>query len=719
MLTFDEILKLDDRLLALYQEATAYRVLIAGAPGRICHYGVKPQVFFGVAQPSPQERAAKWPRDPEYCGAFEWQWKGDCALPARGEIGLKYLVSNVIDSNGSLQPYRDGIMQKFRDDMTPCQHEGDCPGGCTPVPPRSTDPHTHSFSRGERIEGGKIISDPPFSDLLSMMEGKPKPMPGLSQQFDGICTKWTHTLPKDEGDPCYIVLSEWEAHRLASELEYSKRFDAGVISERYLKHSIYVCGPQQRDLLLSDDLTKRTMTGYLAYKNVVLTFADRDLEHKLASVCHAVATILPIAPKVTPAIRQRIAERPDVSCRTDEELQAMGLPRWFPPLQAMRAPFQSLGVISDTTSEISDMPAEVLDGWLGELCRSRMSGFPIAYAWPALLSAASVLVPKCGSRTNLYVGIVGPPGSGKSSAFDYAFELLGLKEPTLQRLKAGSAEGLSQYIGDVDGAARLFFPDELSHLLKKASIEGSTFPQFLNTMYYHDQQESTIAHQKLLKMKCRLSIAGGIPEEQFNEDFGAETTHGLYDRFMLSLCPTGFQYNYRPFDGEPAFNPSSFADEDAMTNAPSRPVAVSVDPSVWRALDDWRSSGIDGRSVEAAVRAAVICAAFDTRGVLRAEALRPALALAKYQSRIRQMLTPNPGKNTGGILTSKIRTYLQNNAPSGEWIFERPMLKKIHAWDFGAGAAEREMQALSMSGEIERAKHGRAKVCRLDFGGTE
>src|SRR5690348_11611808 len=41
---------------------------------------------------------------------------------------------------------------------------------------------------------------------------------------------------------------------------------------------------------------------------------------------------------------------------------------------------------------LRDMPEEVLDGWLGEVCRAHMRDFPLAFAWPALLAAASVLV---------------------------------------------------------------------------------------------------------------------------------------------------------------------------------------------------------------------------------------------------------------------------------------------------------------------------------------
>jgi len=71
-----------------------------------------------------------------------------------------------------------------------------------------------------------------------------------------------------------------------------------------------------------------------------------------------------------------------------------------------------------------DLPVECLDGWLGKVCAERMADFPRAYAWPALLVAASVLVPRMKSPCNLFVALDGPVGSGKSCAFEKAFHLM-------------------------------------------------------------------------------------------------------------------------------------------------------------------------------------------------------------------------------------------------------------------------------------------------------
>ncbi len=124
-----------------------------------------------------------------------------------------------------------------------------------------------------------------------------------------------------------------------------------------------------------------------------------------------------------------------------------------------------------TGVEIEDMPEGCLDGWLGQVCREQMSDFPRAFSWLALLAAASVYVPReTKARCNLFVDLDGPVHSGKTSVFDKAFRLFSLspEKPPLLELKAGSAEGLTELVGDVGGAPRLLFPDELAHLLRRA-----------------------------------------------------------------------------------------------------------------------------------------------------------------------------------------------------------------------------------------------------------
>jgi hypothetical protein len=723
-MTFEELLKLDSNgdLLAIYQEATAYRVILkkTGKPGRIIR-----------GTPSAEARYADrdyCSPDPNYCA--DELWDNTAAQPARGVVSIKHLLKDFLFNNpticGDYGRRYDWIMDKVRSDMPPCQHEGECFYGTTPLPPKT--PGTIDRHQLRVTKDGKVVKDttPPVRFLEAMLEhpwgsdeaAAEKPLAGLKQ--DPITGLWTWKLPEDEGDPIYIVKSEQEALRLYEELDYQKRIQEGKISPRYARESIFICGPHEREFVLSADVTKENLTGYLSYKPVVLTFTDPELEDKLARVCTAVAVVPPIEPKLTYEMRQQLTKYSELHLGMPQNVWELIIQdeRWFPTLAAFRAPFKKVaGLLS---SEVPDMPEEVLDGRLGEICRTRMAMFPRAFAWPALLAAASVLVPKSENekiRANIYVSLIGPPGSGKSSSYDYAFWLLGLADPILQRLKSGSAEGLAQHIGDVGSAARLFYPDELAHLLKKAAIEGSTFPQTLNTLYYHDKNEATIAHGKLVTMNCRLTLAGGIPAEEFGDLFGTGTIGGFYDRFIFAECPTGFTYNYRPFEGEPVFQPQTPSEENdptAFSTAADQPVVVEIDRSVWAECDKWRAAGL-GRVVEHSIRVAIICASFDGRRVLRAEDLAPALAFAKYQMRMRKVFEPNPGKNTDGILTWKVQRYLDAHAPKGEWLNKRVMLQSIRAWDFGATTIERVLHGLQSSGAILMSRNGRQVVIRLNI----
>src|SRR5689334_15639785 len=126
-----------------------------------------------------------------------------------------------------------------------------------------------------------------------------------------------------------------------------------------------------------------------------------------------------------------------------------------------------------------DMPEAALDGRLGEICLTRMKHFPVAYAWPSLVTVAAALIPRGNRplRTNLFCGLVGPTDSGKSSALDTGICSLGLGSPVLIEAKFGSAEGFACAMKDAEpNAVRLLFVDELSHLLEKSKIDRASFP---------------------------------------------------------------------------------------------------------------------------------------------------------------------------------------------------------------------------------------------------
>ncbi len=349
----------------------------------------------------------------------------------------------------------------------------------------------------------------------------------------------------------------------------------------------------------------------------------------------------------------------------------------------------------------ADMPEAVLDGRLGEICQQRMRRFPIAYAWIALTTTAGALVERgnCPIRTNLYGALVGSQGSGKSQSNETAFQLLGMtNNPILLEAKFGSAEALIERLQDIGSdAVRLIYPDELGHLLSKAAIERSSFPFVLNTAFYRDRQEGgTKGHP--YSLDCRLSVLGGVVEENFADAFGLATTGGLWDRFIFGLCPQPYQFLYRPFEG----------DSKCITS-----FAADISSDVWEARDQWvTKEAIAPRVAELSLRVAYICASIDGRPRLRAADLEPALAFAKYQMRVRRVLAPNPGENPDARCAIAVRNWLVENAHDGRWTSRRHLDRALNSSRrFGPGVFVRCLKNLYLNGEIDI--DDRKKLMRL------
>jgi DNA primase RepB-like protein len=347
-------------------------------------------------------------------------------------------------------------------------------------------------------------------------------------------------------------------------------------------------------------------------------------------------------------------------------------------------------VIDPQAIELPDMPDTALTGRLGEIYQTRMKDFPIALAWPALLTGAGALIRVNESplRANLFTALVGDVNCGKSSAIERANFLLDMKPDVLLRMKSGSGEGLLLNIGDQHGDPRLLFPDELQHTLEKAQIENAQFASILNSLFYHSEETLTIARGKMVQFNCQLSLIGGIVTEKFDDCFGSAATAGTYSRFLFGQSPTGFQYAWRPNEGAPEI-------VDTFD-------AVQVDRDVWAARDDIiKTEGLNPRVLEIALRCAAICAAIDGRQALRAADLAPAWELARYETRVRMWLQPNPGKNLEAQVAHKLLNYLGRHAPGGEFVAVRKALKSIHGYEYGPSVVERAVNAMRFGGVVE------------------
>jgi hypothetical protein len=348
---------------------------------------------------------------------------------------------------------------------------------------------------------------------------------------------------------------------------------------------------------------------------------------------------------------------------------------------------------------LRDLPEDALDGYLGELCSRYISRAPRSYAYLAIVTVGSALVPRAdGVRVNLFTGLVGPVHSGKSQSAELAQKLLGIAPPQLLDVMAGSAEALIRKCSDAAGNPRLFSPDELGHLLEKAQIQNASFPYILNRAFYSDCFEVLMARGHAATFNASLSILGGLTEERFADLFGLSTTAGLWDRFIFGACPGGFVFDYRPFN-------------DVIEHRTPKP--VSIDGDVWEAKQHWLADcpELGARVAELAIRVATICASFDGRERLRAADLGPARQFADYQMRIRRILRPNAGENFEGRCALKILDYLEQFG--GKFVSKRTMFRAVHANRLGPSTADRALSALHANGEVDVQKVGREILVRL------
>jgi hypothetical protein len=373
-------------------------------------------------------------------------------------------------------------------------------------------------------------------------------------------------------------------------------------------------------------------------------------------------------------------------------------------------PFK-LAKIEDT--EVLGMPDSIIpDCRLGEIFRERLScDFPIDYGWIALVHAAGVLVPPSprspltvsdgDDLTNFYTALIGPVNSGKTQAANWARFALGITDhkPNYFRVKAGSAEGLfpSLQAKQLKGllAEQVFVDvEELAYLFSKIAIEGSSYAPVLTSGFNQKNQTLIIKGGKEITLNCALSWMGGIVTENFESCFGAATTGGLYDRFMFGMCPTGFSFIHRPFEGS------------AET---INPVPVVVDGSVYEVTRTWKKEHPElTREVEIAVRFAKVIKSFEGPsggGILYGKDMEGApLVFALEQSRIRKILKPNAGNNPDAKFANAIMSFLSRKTNRGEWVDMRAVKQNLNVFreNLGPNVMDRAINGLLRAGDIEQ-----------------
>jgi hypothetical protein len=183
---------------------------------------------------------------------------------------------------------------------------------------------------------------------------------------------------------------------------------------------------------------------------------------------------------------------------------------------------------------------------------------------------------------------------------------------------------------------------------------------------------------------------GGIVTDQFETCFGSATTGGLHDRFMFGMCPTGYSFLHRTFEG----------------GAESvNPVPVSVDGSVFEVTRTWKKEHPElTREVELAVRFAKVIASFDGKSVLHGKDMEVApLVFALEQSRTRQILKPNAGNNPDAKFANAIMSFLKRKTQPGEWLDMRDVKKNLNVFreNLGPSVMQRAIDGLLRAKDIE------------------
>jgi Bifunctional DNA primase/polymerase, N-terminal len=370
---------------------------------------------------------------------------------------------------------------------------------------------------------------------------------------------------------------------------------------------------------------------------------------------------------------------------------------------------------SAVTSVRGDMSDAVLSGRLGEICQRRMlKDFPIAYAWPSICAAAGVSVPQVPSEASIlthseamttsYTGLVGAIHSGKSQAIGWARKVVGIPDGFHSEVKPASAESLLLKLSykrnkGLLGDSVLIDLDEWGHLFSKAKIENSSFSTFLQSAFYKRHHEQTMGNGKDVNFDCAISIVGGIVEDQFDLCFGANTMGGLHDRFTFGLCPAGYNFMYREFEGQ----------AEKLS-----PIPVRIAPEIWEMVAAIRKEnpGI-GREAEIAIRVAHICAAYDGRAILQtADCESMVKAFIAEQCKIRLLLKPNAGITIDAQCANALVQWLERNTPNGEIAWERDVrfgLRKTLE-RLGPGVLEYCTKNLSLQGVIWYGEIANAKM---------
>lgn len=364
---------------------------------------------------------------------------------------------------------------------------------------------------------------------------------------------------------------------------------------------------------------------------------------------------------------------------------------------------QAQGTANGDYSGLADWPEDSIEGFLADIITERMPEFPRAYAWPAIITMASAYMdmqPEKPIRSNLYTVLVGPVHSGKTQACERAAETFGLAAPELVKTYSGSMEQMARELGDPGGEPRVVYCDEISHLLAKSQIDRASFAPILADMFYNSSVQIRLGRKVSDKvtLRTRLSLIGGIVEERFHDSFTHHTAGGLYDRCIFGVCPANFNYDFRPYEGEP------------LT---LKPMLTRIDPTVWEAKNEFlkQNRDINSRLVEIGMRILLISFSYSGYKIMKGKDLKFAFSFARAQHALRRVLAPETGLTMDARCGNVLLRYMDRL--DGKYLKKRELLHNtMVVQTYGAPMVDRVYSALLWQGDLAETKIGKCRMVR-------
>ncbi len=410
--------------------------------------------------------------------------------------------------------------------------------------------------------------------------------------------------------------------------------------------------------------------------------------------------------------------------------------RSAPNEEAIPAPKQVTPPVQARSEDVSlACPADAMYGRLGEL--AAQMEMPLGLAYPALLGCFSSIPmddEMCGTRVNVYVGLIAPVGGGKNTAIARACKVLDLKNKVDFRVTTASSDrGLMGIIGDrtegkgsnkrtLPGPTKMLLrTNEMRGTLKKAAIEGSVLSDMLCEVWDSGQWECSDKTGSQ-SCDCRLSWVGGIPvkddsPEEFAEAFGRETAFGLMSRMLLGYAAG------EKFDGSKPWSRVTSASaedmsydpglsDDPFSFVPTAPymIVTNINSDAQVLYTAWSNPiDVDGRLKYNLMKVAILAASANGEFEVSVGCMTAAIKFIEWQCRLREVFRPSEAKDTpeavlGEIMMNRFHKLAGLGKEPISW---RRVAHDSKWWKHGASLVNRTLDGLVKMGQLDYAKVNR------------